>query len=60
MRTAGSPEFLAWWIDQETGLPIPERAGVLHYYMRLSERIIWADRPGRLDATDDATAGSSA
>src|SRR6266850_7935610 len=24
-------EFLAWWIDQETGLPIPERAGVLRY-----------------------------
>jgi predicted phage terminase large subunit-like protein len=38
-------EFLAWWIDQETGLPIPERAGVLRYYIRLSEKIIWADRP---------------
>ena len=38
-------EFLAWWIDQETGLPIPERAGVLRYYIRLAEKIIWADRP---------------
>src|SRR6266851_5780412 len=38
-------EFLAWWIDQETGLPIPERAGVLRYYIRVSEKIIWADRP---------------
>jgi predicted phage terminase large subunit-like protein len=37
--------FLAWWIDQETGLPIPERAGVLRYYIRLAEKIIWADRP---------------
>jgi len=41
-------EFLAWWIDQETGLPIPERAGVLRYYIRLAEEIIWADRPDDL------------
>jgi hypothetical protein len=38
-------EFLAWWIDQETGLPIPERTGVLRYYMRVSEKIVWADQP---------------
>jgi predicted phage terminase large subunit-like protein len=38
-------EFLAWWIDQETGLPIPERAGVLRYYIRVSGKIVWADRP---------------
>src|SRR5215468_12644251 len=41
-------EFLAWWIDQETGLPIPERAGVLRYYIRLAEKIVWADRPEEL------------
>jgi len=28
---SGRPATLAWWIDQETGLPIPERAGVLRY-----------------------------
>jgi predicted phage terminase large subunit-like protein len=38
-------EFLAWWIDQETGLPIPERAGVLRYYVRIAGNIVWADRP---------------
>jgi len=37
-------EFLAWWIDQETGFPIPERVGVLRYYIRVSDRIVWADR----------------
>src|SRR5438477_1100605 len=41
-------EFLAWWIDQETGLPIPERAGVLRYYIRLAEKIMWADTPEEL------------
>jgi len=38
-------EFLAWWIDPQTGLPIPERAGVLRYYVRIAGRIAWADRP---------------
>jgi predicted phage terminase large subunit-like protein len=38
-------EFLTWWIDQETGFPIPGRAGVLRYYVRDSGAIVWADRP---------------
>jgi predicted phage terminase large subunit-like protein len=38
-------DFLAWWIDPETGFPIPERAGVLRYYVRVAGKIEWADRP---------------
>jgi predicted phage terminase large subunit-like protein len=38
-------EFLAWWIDPAAGFPIPERAGVLRYYVRVSGKIIWADQP---------------
>ena len=40
--------FLAWWIDPESGFPIPERAGVLRYFIRVSEKIVWADRPDDL------------
>jgi hypothetical protein len=36
------------WIDQETGLPIPERAGVLRHFIRVSEKVVWADRPEEL------------
>lgn len=36
-------KFIEWWIDQETGLPIPERSGVLRWFIRLSETLIWAD-----------------
>jgi hypothetical protein len=36
-------DFLAWWIDPETGLRIPERAGMLRYYIRVADKIIWAD-----------------
>ena len=41
-------EFIAWWIDQTTGLAIPERAGVLRWFIRVSDTIIWADTPGEL------------
>jgi predicted phage terminase large subunit-like protein len=35
--------FLAWWIADETGLPIPERAGVLRWFVRRDDALIWAD-----------------
>ena len=38
-------ELIAWWIDQETGYPIPERAGVLRWFVRVGDKIVWADRP---------------
>src|SRR5947209_8953229 len=41
-------DFLAWWIDPESGLPIPERAGVLRYYIRIAEKIVWAGKPEEL------------
>lgn len=36
-------EFLAWWIDQETGFPIPERNGVIRYLVVDGEDYIWGD-----------------
>lgn len=36
-------DFIAWWIDQETGDPIPERDGVLRYFMVDGENYIWGD-----------------
>lgn len=36
-------EFIAWWINQETGLPIPERDGVIRYLMVDGENYIWGD-----------------
>lgn len=40
--------FIAWWIDQDTGLPIPERAGKLRWFVRIGDAIHWADRPDDL------------
>ena len=38
-------DLIAWWIDQDTGLPIPERSGVLRWFVRVGEDLKWADRP---------------
>jgi len=38
-------KLIEWWIDQETGLPIPERSGVLRWFVRVGEDLKWADSP---------------
>ena len=38
-------KLLAWWIDQQTGLPITERAGQLRWFVPVNERLEWADEP---------------
>lgn len=40
--------LIAWWIDQETGLPIPERSGVLRWFVRISNELVWSDNPNEL------------
>jgi len=46
-------ELIAWWIDQDNsspryGYPIPERSGVLRWFVRVGDEIHWADSPGEL------------
>jgi predicted phage terminase large subunit-like protein len=42
-------DFLAWWIDQDTGFPIPERSGVIRYVVRgHADKLVWADNPNDL------------
>ncbi|MDR1920266.1 MAG: phage terminase large subunit [Candidatus Adiutrix sp.] len=40
--------FISWWIDQETGLAIPERSGQIRWMIRLGDKIVWADSPDEL------------
>lgn len=35
--------FISWWIDQETGYPIPERSGKVRWMVRLNEVLYWFD-----------------
>lgn len=41
-------DLVAWWINQKTGYPIPERSGVVRWFIRLDNRLIWADDPSEL------------
>jgi predicted phage terminase large subunit-like protein len=52
-------EFLAWWIDQEEklpngkpnpryGLPIPERAGVIRWFVMVNDQWVWGDSSAEL------------
>jgi predicted phage terminase large subunit-like protein len=36
--------FLDWWIDKD-GYAIPERSGVLRWFIRINDEIVWADKP---------------
>lgn len=36
-------KFIEWWIDPETGYPIPERSGKIRWFIRIDEVIHWAD-----------------
>lgn len=45
-------EFIKWWIDQDTGYPIPERSGKIRWMVRLNEVIYWFDT--RQEAIDAA------
>lgn len=38
-------KLLDWWIDPETGYAIPERAGRIRWFTRVSEQLHWGDSP---------------
>ncbi len=40
--------LIEWWIDQDTGFPIPERAGVVRWFVRVNGEMIWADTKAEL------------
>jgi len=40
--------LIEWWIDQETGFPIQERSGVIRWFIRVGNDLVWADTPREL------------
>ena len=41
-------EFISWWWDENTGYAIPERSGVLRWFIRRDDTLYWADRKQQL------------
>lgn len=42
--------LIAWWIDQDTGYAIPERSGVVRWFVRDGDDLLWGDSPEDLRA----------
>ena len=36
-------KFIEWWIDPDTGYPVPERSGKLRWFIRRNEILHWAN-----------------
>ena len=36
-------KLISWWIDQETGYAIEERSGVIRWFLRIDEQLVWGD-----------------
>lgn len=36
-------DFMRWWIDETTGLPIYERSGVIRWFVIVNDEVYWAD-----------------
>lgn len=43
-------KLIDWWIDPNSGLAIPERSGVIRYFVRLDDITHWGDTPEELKA----------
>ncbi|MGH7881039.1 MAG: terminase large subunit domain-containing protein, partial [Candidatus Binataceae bacterium] len=41
-------ELISWWIDQATGIAIPERSGVIRWFARIGDVLVWADTKEQL------------
>jgi hypothetical protein len=35
--------IIEWWIDEATGFPIPERSGVIRYFIKLNDNLVWGE-----------------
>lgn len=46
-------DLLEWWIDPISGYPIPERSGVVRWFVRVGDEIHWASTPDELHSRFD-------
>jgi len=43
-------KFISWWIDPRTGYPIDSRSGVIRWFVRDGNELIWSDTEEELKA----------
>lgn len=42
-------DFISWWIDPDSGYPIPDRSGVVRYMCVVNDVIHWGESPEELE-----------
>lgn len=48
-------KLIGWWIDPTSGLAMPERSGVLRWFVRIGGRLVWASSRDELLALHEAS-----
>ena len=43
-------KWIEWWIDQRTGYPIKERSGIIRYFVRKNNELVWGESEAELIA----------
>jgi predicted phage terminase large subunit-like protein len=51
-------DLISWWIDQDTGFAIPERSGVIRWFIVINDKVIWGDSKDELVETYGTPNGS--
>lgn len=46
-------DFIGWWINEETGYPIKERSGMLRWFVRDGDRVVWGTKEELLEKYPD-------
>lgn len=41
-------QIISWWIDQDTGFPIPDRAGKVRWFVRINDVLCWGNSRAEL------------
>jgi len=36
-------DLISWWINQDTGFPYPERGGVIRWFARINDELVWGN-----------------
>lgn len=42
-------KWVEWYLDPETGIPDPDKAGIMRYFVRNGEELVWADTREELE-----------
>ena len=42
-------ELISWWINQDTGFAIPERSGIVRWFVRIDDKMMWANSRQELE-----------